>query len=528
MATPDHRSASQPKAGEACELLFELYDGATGPVRLGRMLAGKNAGRLVMLRPVDSERVLRARTLIDRVRHISHPKLLKVMGCYRIGEQDYLASEYIAGVSFVELRQRLKVESANECGAIVRIMRDVLLATHSGRRLFEGIYGRRVERCVFADTIWLAEFGEVFITELAVFEAMTSDASWSGVRGMGYLEGNASAEAADIRAAGELLFEWMSVRDKSAGLLGVSTNVSKALADIVSRALGNDKDAPFESSTVMAQALSHLPGLGASSDELRAFLKESLQGVLELRRQKLRILERSSAVAGDSEATQFHRASGLSRSHELETVRPSAPAGSGTHPTMAGAPTIPALRLPDFARSTPVAVQRAGEGPPLADAERAVQTTSPHRASKALGSDDVPTVVPPPDSDAVPTRAFRPDALSDDETTVWVSNTAAMPGLDEDATAIYVATKDRPVEPSVIIQDGDETNLYLRAKTERSLRQQLRIEEETTLSERQSIELFTRHLERRRRWAIALLFTILFVLSAGLTVAVSKFGQLPW
>lgn len=512
MATPDHRSRTQSQAGEACELLFELYRGATGPVQLGRLLRGKNAGRLVLLRPVDAERALRARTLVDRVRHISHPKLLKVMGCFRIGGQDYLASEYIAGASFVELREKLEIKSVDECAAVVHIMRDVLLATHSGRRLFEGIYGRRVERCVFADTIWLAEFGEVFITELAVFEAMTSDASWSGVRGTGYLEHNESPEGADIQATGEILYDWLSSQDKGAGFPGLPIKTSKSLTAVVSRALGKGGDGSFESSTAMAQALSHLPGLGASSEDLRKILKDSLQGALSLRRQKLKILERSSAVLGDSEATQFHRASGLGRAREQETVRPSAPAGSGTHPTLAGAPTIPALRLPDFATATAVSPSRPGASP---DSKRS--------------ADDIPTIVPPPDSDAAPTRAFRRDALSDDETTVWVSNAEAAPiGMDEDATALYVASKKRPVEPSVIIQDHDDTNLYLRAKTERSLRQQLRIEEETTMTQRQSVDLLTRHLERRRRFGTVLLFGVLVLLSAGLTLLLSRFVQVPW
>ena len=487
--TQDRQRRANPEQSEACELLFELHTGATGPVHLGRLLRGKQAGRLVTLRPVSPEHGLRAKTLVDRVRHISHPKLLKLLGCFRIGSQDYLASEYIAGASFVEFRSKLVLRTPKDVAVLVGIARDVLLAAISGRRLLHGIYGRRVERCIYPDTIWVAEFGEVFITELGVFEALVGDPALSVVRSQSALEAEEPAGRADVLAIGQIMFDALSQREGADGH-GLSPQVSKALSDVVARALEHDGHQAFPGTTELAHALSNLPsGLHASTDDVRSVLRGALQSTLELRRRKLTLVEQTSAVSGDNEATQFHRASGLSRSQEMDTVRPSAPAGSGTHPTRAASlPTVPALKLPSL----------AAKGPAL-----------------------------DPEADSA-TLVFKPPAgVDDDATTVWASNVQASAlAMDEDATALYVASKHRPIEPSVIVQDHDDSELYLRARTDISGVRGATADEPTRLSVRaqQDRDPLTEYLQRRRLWLGVLLFLVLLVVSAGLTLLARRSG----
>ncbi|HEY6724416.1 MAG TPA: hypothetical protein VI197_10300 [Polyangiaceae bacterium] len=486
--TPEQRHAANSEQGEACELLFELYAGSTGPVHLGRLLRGKHAGRLVTLRPLSAEHGLRAKTLVDRVRHISHPKLLKLLGCFKIGSQDYLASEYIAGGCFVELRSKLELSTPTDVAVLVRILRDALLAAHSGRRLLHGIYGRRVERCIFPDTIWVAEFGEVFITELGVFEAL-GDPALSVMRAQSCLESDEAQGRADVLAIGQMLFEALASRPAKHDFFGLPNQVGKALTQVVARALEHDGQDAFASATDLAHALSNLSsGLNASTDDVRGVFGRALHGTLELRRLKLGLVEQASAVGGDNDATRFHRASGLGRSRDMETVRPSAPAGSGTHPTRAATvPALPALKLPSFAN---------------------------------------PSTAVESDADSA-TLVFKPpvEGPDDDATTVWASN-VSKPALDEDATALYIASKQRPREPSVIVQDDDASELYLRARTETSGVRGASTEEPTRLSVRASRERdpLTAYLQRRRHWLSVVLFVILVVLSMALTLMARRSG----
>lgn len=493
MNSEQQKKAVKSEQGEACELLFELYPGATGPVQLGRLLIGKHAGRLVTLRPVSAEHALRAKALVDRVRHISHPKLLKLLGCFRIGSQDYLASEYIAGASFVEFRSRFVPSTPKDAAVLVRITRDALLAAHSGRRLLHGIYGRRVERCIFPDTVWIAEFGEVFITELGVFESLVGGLAASVVLSQSSLETEGPSSRADVLAIGEMLFDAIANRAAKHDLFGLPNQVGKALTSVVARALEHDGSEAFAGATELAHALSNLPPVfNASTDDVRSVLGQSMQGALELRRRKLSLVEQTSAVGGDSEATQFHRASGLSRAQEVDTVRPSVPAGSGTHPTQAVTlPAMPKPKLPAFA-SRKQAAERPLEQP----------------------VDDA-------------TLVFRPPAASDDDaTTVWAANVPAPAAMDEDATALYIASKQPPLEPSVIVQDHDASELYLRARTDVSGVRGATADEPTRLSVRASRERdpLMNYLQRRRRWLGVVLFMVLLVLSAGLTLLARRSG----
>jgi hypothetical protein len=475
-----------------------------------------------MLRPVTRARAERARGLVDRVRHISHPKLLKVMGTVSVGAQDYLASEYIAGASFVELRPALVAPSVKDLAAVVRVVRDVLLAASSGRRLFEGIYGHRVERCIYPDTIWIAEFGDAFLTELGVFEAMLTEEA-SGVRGIGATSAPTVPGQADNRAVGALLFDLLKERSgKAQPLLELPTKTAKALAHIVSQVVDTpdaepagsegSSDTRIKSATQsyatpndLAQALSNLPpGLEASGQDVNLVLSTLLGPVLALRRRKLALLECSSLVGGDSDETRFHRASGVNSSGEVQTLRPEAPAESGTHPSAAPPPAVPVFSAPILTVAEP--------SPP-----------TPESTSKALAQ-PAPANDAPAHSGPFPTASpLEPE----EATTAWLPAVGQARPIDEDATTIYVASKERPVEPSVIVQDQDATALYLRAKTDGVPGPHaIGRDEVTVLAQRLSQDPY--YLKRRRGLRLVVSLVMLALASLVLTVLASRFHYLPF
>ncbi len=497
---------------DACEILFDLHAGRTGTVRLGRLLKGRDAGRVVMLRPLSARVAGRIQPIVDRVRHISHPKLLKVIGAVRVGSQDYLASEYISGVSFVELRPAVSRAAPLDVCVAVRVVHDALLAAHSGRRLLEGLYGYRVERSIFEETIWVADFGDVFLTELAVFEAICSETEGggSGVRGMSYLGSGAQA-CADVHAAGALLFEVLAHRSSQQGaVLGLSTQATKALAGVVTASLSASPSDNLMTAAALAKALAQLPSsLRASIDDVRRYLEKALQTTLDVRREKLRMLERVSAVRSDDDRTQFHRAAGLSGARELDTLRPDPPE-SGAHRTLAVAPAAPSLPVAKVV----LAARKAAEP----DAETTLFSRSD---AAAVHGNDLPRPV-----------ANGP-ARADDATTVWVREPTAHTvgtnrSLDEDATTVYVASKGRPVEPSVVIQDQEATELFLRAKAS-SLNGAAteRVDERTAISGARAEAAFVRHLIRRRTLARLFMLTCLALVSALLAWAAVRFDVVP-
>jgi hypothetical protein len=301
-------------ADSNCELLCELFTGATGVVCLGKILSGKDAGRLVMLRPVSARAAASIKVLVDRVRQINHPRLLKVVGCFRSGQQHYVASDYISGVSFVELGPALLPSDQRAVGVAVRVVHDTLLAAQSGKRLLEGLYGYRVERCMYADTIWVADFGKAFLSELAVFEAVLCEtkSGVSGVRGSSYRESEDTGSE-DVVAAGNLLFEILSRNSGQRGNTFASrSSETKALASVVTTALSADRGQRYANAAEMAEALAQLPAaLDVSIQTVRQCVAEALGAVLEQRRERLTVIDTGPAS----------RISGLVRAQSTESER---------------------------------------------------------------------------------------------------------------------------------------------------------------------------------------------------------------
>ena len=190
--------ASAARASAArCVALFELFRGGSGAVQLGRLHDGQDAPRLVALRRLANIPTRELESATTRAQGVTHPRLARVLGTYQHEDAWYIASEYIPGVTLFELgqtavRQRTPVAAP----VAVRIVLDALQVTGEAEELFAEITGS--PRCLYPESIWIADSGELFLSELLVAPVLartTTGASYVAVTaGM-------SAPASDVRAA---------------------------------------------------------------------------------------------------------------------------------------------------------------------------------------------------------------------------------------------------------------------------------------------------------------------------------------
>src|SRR5688572_22024409 len=127
-SSPD-RSLFPGGAQDSHESMLELNAGALGQLRLGRGLFGADVGRLVLLRsfPEASEAELGA--AIRSSESIAGPRLIKVLGGARVAGAAAVASEYVEGVSLVELMAAAADHGFPLSPAVaLRILQDALAA----------------------------------------------------------------------------------------------------------------------------------------------------------------------------------------------------------------------------------------------------------------------------------------------------------------------------------------------------------------------------------------------------------------
>lgn len=142
---------------------------------LGRVLDGPDAGRVVVLREVTRPLADLAAS-IELARSLAHPRLAKVLGVFYSGACPYLASEYVPGVSLTELNAALrKQRTALEPSTAVRLVRQGLEAAAAAQRLLYAVGGLPYTRCFYPDTIWVAERGQVLISEVNVAPRLNTD-----------------------------------------------------------------------------------------------------------------------------------------------------------------------------------------------------------------------------------------------------------------------------------------------------------------------------------------------------------------
>jgi len=318
-----------PAQSPRCEVLFELFEGELGRVQLGRMLSGSDAGRLVTLRQLNGAPSNELTHAVDVARSISSPRLRKTLGTLRVDGQWQLASEYLSGVALSELTRTLEeLGEKVDVAVAICITLDILSSTVAARDLLEGTGNAAATRCLHAEGVWLADFGETFLGEVPASSVLADETG--AYSGLNALE---NAEAEDVRTAGHLLLELATGSFGAAALEDPA--LSPSVRQLVARATRRAGAEPFSSLHEFAEALGSLePGLIATDEQVSEELRRLMGPQLEIRRQKVAMTERAAlGESNEQDETKFFRA--VSVPAQRETARP--PAAPPRQPPLAEA-----------------------------------------------------------------------------------------------------------------------------------------------------------------------------------------------
>src|SRR5688572_26429077 len=147
-----------------CETLVRLFEGPIGSAHVGR-LRTTAAETLVLLRHVSPLEVEPLAEVARQLQPLSHPAVSKVLGLVHEGTELYLASEYIHGLTLLELVQRRVMPA----GVAMRILHDAI-------QVADGFAERRGDatpgRYLYADTVWVTLRGTVMLSEPVVAGVM--------------------------------------------------------------------------------------------------------------------------------------------------------------------------------------------------------------------------------------------------------------------------------------------------------------------------------------------------------------------
>ncbi len=311
-------SSSAP-VGSPCETLFELFSTAHGSASVGRMLKGVDTGRFVLLREARVDLSVQALAAIDVSRSLAHPRFAKLLGAIRTADCHYVASEYIPGVSLFELTLAVRKRSTTINPAVaVHLICDALKCAASAQKSLSSTAGVDYVRCIFPDTIWIAEFGDVLLTEVGVAPHLV----------------RALEESADIAAAKDLMAAAVELFHLASGRVISAETTQKLgeylpapLADVLETAMGVKGKTPFATLDEFIAALSGLPEEFTASDEqVCAELARVAGPAMELRRRKLALFERGAASQSEEEedSTKFYRTASPEK-RTSNTTRPPPP-----------------------------------------------------------------------------------------------------------------------------------------------------------------------------------------------------------
>ncbi|HKO46999.1 MAG TPA: hypothetical protein VJV79_04710 [Polyangiaceae bacterium] len=266
-----------------CQVLFELFGSPRGKVSLGRLSTGKEAGRIVMLREIREGALPQVTPAFELAKGLTHPRLLKLLGVVSDRTHNYVASEYVPGLSLFELVARARARQQGlSVGAAVRVMIDALRAVVSARSLLAEA-GAQPVRLLNSDCIWLVDYGETLLSEVGVSAALLGGASpVTPVQA-------SEVEARDMMTAAVELYQLASGRLMTGDLsraakLHLPAPLAKVLEDVFTWSPSTDVDGLSQ----LADALSGLPPVLVGSEQLVATeLQRSSGDLLEERRRKL-------------------------------------------------------------------------------------------------------------------------------------------------------------------------------------------------------------------------------------------------
>ncbi len=303
------------------DVLFEMFNGSLGSVHLARLLRGHDAGRLVTLRKLPLVRSEELTAAADLARSVAHPKLAKVLGIIEEQNVRYLASEHISGVTLFELGRTASNRQLPVLPNVaVRIVMDALNAAEAARGLLTETLRAPAARAVYPECIWIADFGETFLAEVLVAPLLGRKPN----------DGADASEAAilaeDMRSAALEL-----TRMVCAGLSPdnpAETDLSHLpdeLQEVLLPALGHRSMVGYSSPQEFLDALSTLSdSLFASEEQVAEELQRLMGTVLNVRRQKLDMLERGAASMEmdeeRSDETKFFRVA--VKTEQRVTARP--------------------------------------------------------------------------------------------------------------------------------------------------------------------------------------------------------------
>jgi hypothetical protein len=334
---------------------------------MGRIESGVDAGRLVVLRDAPVHEEARFTNLFERVKPMAHPAVAKVLEVIQGPSTLCLVSEYVEGVTLFELLRTAERQGICIPVAVAtRVVHEALLAADQIDALLGDVLKPRY---LFSDTIWMAEYGAILISEPGLADALHPPV----LEKRGFRVKPVSAELLDTREAGRLLAQLV---------VGSSAEVVPGALDArlpveIARVVKESVTRGYSHRCLMAQALEFLPPglLGGESDVAECV--RSLFGVtLEMRRHRAIPLDSICDKPAHDDATACLSLGALT--------------GSGT---------MPSLRALEPVSGKRVIVPATA---PLT-AHSAADAAAPSVLTPAVADDDV--------DDDVATTAFRPSRI---------------------------------------------------------------------------------------------------------------------
>lgn len=285
LSTPDAAAYRADRMGATtdCQVLFDLFPSSRGRVALGRVKFSKQAPRIAILREVaDVARDPVARAL-ETASARAHPRLLKTWGIVHEQERAFVASEYVPAFCLAEL---LSVGRARQRGisqaAAVRIAIQSLQLIEIARGALPGA----TSRFLYADFLWVADYGEVLLAEPGLASALAG--------GGAEAQSAADAETQDVMSVAMALFQ-LSTGRLLTGDIGaaVKRELSVPLARLVEAALLGSES--LSTAAGLKAALEGLPSVLVGDDPSVTDALGQLAGdLIHERKAKLLVLTRSS------------------------------------------------------------------------------------------------------------------------------------------------------------------------------------------------------------------------------------------
>jgi hypothetical protein len=330
-------------------MLFELFGSPRGKVSLGRISTGNEAGRVVMLREIREgalPNVLTQASALELAKSLTHPRLLKLLGVVSDRTHNYLASEYVPGLSLFELVARARARQQGlEVGAAVRIMIDALRAIVSARWLLAEA-GAGPVRLLNSDCIWLVDYGETLLAEVGVSAALLSGAQQRAP------EADSDIAARDMMTAAVELYQLATGRLMSGDLSrAAKLHLPAPLAKVL-EAFAWTPSSDAGGMGELADALAKLPATLVGSDELvSAELQRSAGDLLAERRRKLAAFH--SGGADTEGATRVFAAVPTEEEEAAEEATLAVPGFRRAVPLMLAVPTVSTVTRSEPASQRP-------------------------------------------------------------------------------------------------------------------------------------------------------------------------------